>query len=374
VSSQPVVSPQQAPDLGPSGLESVSGQPFVLSNSDLIALQAYENYMAQLPVTDQEFRKALNIDSSVNTSDFAQLLTDYGAAQGHAQAWQTTIFPSIVSLANDIYNYNQNVPTYYGALNDLIPKLLQTPPDSTAQQEFAGILQQLQVQANGYSTNAGNVATAITGAATNIQSDQTAIQNDYAHYNAEYGADGTVFSSLQTQIATWTDTYKEANAAYNHDVIVAATTPSYAWVGFPFCPVGLIAAGVVAGIYGARATAAKHEMEAAQAQVNSLEVQEKAEQNVMFLLNAVMTNVQTTLTEIQTALGIVQGIQGAWDAIASDLGNLASAITTNIQQAIPILKQLGIENTITRWANIAGEANVYRVNAYITVQGSQSNS
>ena len=58
----------------------------------------------------------------------------------------------------------------------------------------------------------------------------------------------------------------DAKKNYEHNVVVAATTPTYAWV----LPVGLISAIVVAAVFGTRATSEKQAIDRYEAQLQQM--------------------------------------------------------------------------------------------------------
>ena len=69
-------------------------------------------------------------------------------------------------------------------------------------------------------------------------------------YDRKCGNQSAKVAQIKQELAEASDALQAANDEYAHDVTVAATTPTYTWV-WPF---GTIAAGVVAGDYGKKAT------------------------------------------------------------------------------------------------------------------------
>ncbi|WP_170940725.1 hypothetical protein [Pseudoalteromonas sp. NBT06-2] len=69
---------------------------------------------------------------------------------------------------------------------------------------------------------------------------------------------------------------------------MAATSATYGWL-FPF---GTIAAGITAGIYGAKATKAKKAIEGATSLITTKNQKEQADMAMMNDLNLVCSNIQ----------------------------------------------------------------------------------
>ena len=119
----------------------------------------------------------------------------------------------------------------------------------------------------------------------------------------------------------------------SHDVVVAATTPTYVWV-WPF---GTIAAAVVAGVYGDKAVKALERSRAAQQEINNLSDKLAADAQLMIAINTTEGGITNILDPLNAALPIIQKIQGVWGAIADDLNTIINTIQTNIQEALPII-------------------------------------
>ena len=143
--------------------------------------------------------------------------------------------------------------------------------------------------------------------------------------------------------------------------VIAATTPTYAWVPI----VGLIAAAVVAGIYGARAVEALDRARAAQGKINELAASLAADANLMTAINSAQIGMNRIVADVAAALPVIQKIQGVWGGISSDLGHISSLIDTDIRQVPPIIMSLGVDEAVRAWHNVALNADAYRVNAYV---------
>jgi hypothetical protein len=362
--------PTTTPNIGPGAIAQASetGCPaFALSTSDWLAIQVYVNNALALPTTAAALQTSLG--PGAPTADFSALVTAYANINSHVTTWQNTTFPASVSLASDIYNYAQQAPTYYNPILPLAQQLTTDPNNQQAKDQLAAILGVLSKSAQDNHDKAAAVAAQIQTFANQTQADKVVLSGVdgkgglQAQYNAEFGSTSTEVKTLTDELTAQQAILAAANAEYNHDVIVAATTPTYAWV-WPF---GTIAAGVVAGVYGDKAVKALEKVRAAQQQINTLSDQLAADAKLLIAINTIEAGIGNILQPLNAALPIIQKIQGVWGAITDDLNSIIALISTNIEQVPPIIMNMGVQSAITAWTAVGAEANAYRVNAYITV-------
>lgn len=363
----------QTVNIGPGAIAQPSvgnGPGFALSATEWLAIQTYVVDALALPTTMDAFKASLGSGAPSDLSDFTQLVTAYSGINGHCTTWQNDTFPKSVSLASDIYNYSLQAPTYYAPILPLAKQLTINPSDQNAKDELTAILGVLSQSATTYHDNAADVATKIQTFANQTQSDKVVLSGTdgkgglQKYYNDKYGATSADVTSLTNELTSEKAILDAANAEYNHDVVVAATTPTYVWV-WPF---GTIAAAVVAGVYGDKAVKALERSRAAQQEINNLSDKLAADAQLMIAINTTEGGITNILDPLNAALPIIQKIQGVWGAIADDLNTIINTIQTNIQEALPIIMSLGVETAINEWTAVGAEANAYRLNAYITVQ------
>ena len=358
--------------IGPGAIAtpSVSGGPaFSLSATEWIAIQNYVINALALPVTMDEFSKSLGPGAPADTSDFTQLVSAYSNINDHVTVWQDDTFPASVSLASNIYSYAQQVPTYYNPILPLAEKLTANPDDQATKDKLTAILGVLSKEAQGYESKAADVAAQIETFAKQTQSDKVVLSGTdgkgglLKYYDDKFGSTSAEVEELTKEIKAQKIVLDAANKEYDHDVIVAATSPTYAWI----FPVGTIAAAVVAGVYGDKAVKALGRARAAQQKINELSDTLAADANLMVAINTAESGLINIMGPLNAALPVIQKIQGVWGAIADDLTNISSLIETNIAEALPIIMDLGVESAITAWTAVGQSADAYRVNAYVTV-------
>lgn len=370
-------------DLGPgffSNAADAGGAPFCMSSAKWIMLQSFFNDVVNLPSNVDALAAKMGPGAPKDMSDFNKLVAAYTILQTHGHTFTSTIYDQIVDLGSDIFNYALNVPQYFGptGLQSLIDQLTAVPqPTGDAlkllMSEVKAFFDQMvaDIKAGSFIQKAKDVKTALQSLITLLESDLTTLGTDspasgyWKYYNDEYGSTSDTVSTLNTQIAALKARLKPLEDEYAHDVIVAATAAAYVWI----YPVGTIAAAIVAGVYGADATATKNAIDAVIASISSLEDKEKADVALMADLNTVTASINDLSGHLKTALGILEGIEGNWNSISNDLSALSTMMAGDVSHALALILNVKLGAVINAWQNVQNEAQTYRNNAYITVQG-----
>ncbi len=357
--------------IGPSAIAdpgTPGGPGFTMSRQEWIAIQTYTTDALALPTTDETFRNSLGPGAPQNLSDFKRLIEAYYAINQHVNHWEKTVYPASVDLASDVYQYGTNkAPVFYPPILKEAQILEQNPGDEGAKNALKAILDNLKADAQAKADKAAGVAKQIADFAADTQDDQSTMIGPDGHaglvkyYNDKYGSTSAEVAELTKQIEAQRLILKSANDEYDHDVVVAATTPTYAWVW----PVGTIAAAVVAGIYGKKAVEALDEARAAQAKINTLTETLTADANLLVAINSAQIGMNTIVRDVAAALPVIQKIQGVWGGISADLGSISRLIDDDIRNVPPIIMSLGVDEAVKAWHNVALNADAYRVNAYV---------
>lgn len=363
----------QTLDLGPGVIAkaSVTGGPaFALSATEWYAIQTYVANALALPTTETTFKTFLGNGAPDDLTPFKPLISAYSTINEHVNVWQNDTFPSSVSLASDILNYAKQAAVYYNPILPLAQKLTQNPDDKESKDALKAILAVLSNSASENQKKAKAVADKIKNFAVQTKADQVVLNGSdgkgglQKKYKDDYGSTSALVKQLNEEIAAQKIVLDAANAEYDYDKVVAATTPTYVWV-WPF---GTIAAGIVAGIYGDKAVKALQRARAAQEQINTMSA--KVASNALLIINITTSSssISDILGKIEAALPVIQKIQGVWGAISDDLDNIVKTIDTNIGEALPIIMNLGVQTAINEWKDVGELAQAYRLYAFITVE------
>ena len=363
-------------NIGPGAIavSGTSGGPaFALANPDFIAIQTYVEAALSLPKTKEEFKQYLGTGAPADMSDFDPLVGCYKSMFDSSTKWKTDTFDDLVHSASDVYNYGNKATVYYRPILPLADILTRNPQDEDAKRKLKAILDALEKDAKDLGGRVKGVYDKVKTFADASQADHDTlvVKNEgglYARYEKKYGKTSTEVEELNAEIAAQRLVLQAANDEYDHDVIVASTTPTYGWM----FPIGTVAAAVVAGIYGDKAVKALQRARAAQAKINDLTDRVAANARVMTALHLSNFSITNITQKLERALPVIQGIQGVWNGIADDCGNIVKIIDQDIRQALPILMDLGVEEAIKAWAGVAAAADKYRNNAYVHITPSVS--
>jgi len=354
-----------------------NGPAFVLSRPEWIAMQTFVTDALALPITDDAFRTFLGSGAPKDLSDFQKLIEAYGVLNVHVTNWEKTIFPATVDLASDVYQYGTNkAPVFFPPILKEADILTGNPDDEQAKAALKAILDNLQADAQTRADKAGAVAKQIADFAEQIGADKVTLVGPDGkggftkYYTDEYGSKSDEVTSLTKEVAAQRLVLQQANDEYNHDVVVAATTPTYAWIW----PIGTVAAAITAGIYGKKATEALDRARAAQQKIDTLTATLTADANLLVAINSAEIGIGAIVALLEAALPVIQKIQGVWGGIASDLTAISGLIDTDIRQVPPVIMSLGVDEAVKAWHNVALTADGYRVNAYVTQDGGAAQS
>ena len=366
------IGPGAIAEAGTSG-----GPKFALSKPEWIAIQTYVTDVLALPTNDAELRNYLGSGAPKDLSDFDRLIAAYQAMNKHCTTWQKDVFPATVDLASSVYNYGVNIaPVYYSAILPEAEVLKKDPNNKQALAALKAILGLLKKQANEYASAATAVRKQIQTFADQTQADRTTLVGPHGkaglqkYYNDKYGKTSQDVQEILRELRAQNIILRAADKDYNHDVTVASTTPTYAWI----VPVGTIAAAVVAGVYGHRAVEALDRAKAAKAQIRRLEAQRQADSKLMLAIHSACQGIDGIVQALSAALPAVEIIEGVWGAIASDLGSVMQTLEDEFDQGLYCIMNLGVEEATKAWHNVGQEADKDRVNAYVQPSGGSQES
>ncbi|MCC6460314.1 MAG: alpha-xenorhabdolysin family binary toxin subunit A [Saprospiraceae bacterium] len=346
------------------------GSPFILSAAEWLTLQVYVNDAVSLPTNLETFKNMLGPGAPADLSDFNVLIDCYKNINIHCKEWQVATYPATVSLAYDIVHYAESADQYYNAILKEAAILAKDPTDAGAQQALKAILDALTTKAKTFQDNAKGVWDKIHAFSLQTNDDKNVLMGPdgtgtqsglLKQYNDKYGATSTAVADLTAKLSDLRDLLKRDTDEYNHDCLVAETTPTYAWM-FPF---GTIAAAIVAGIYGDMALKALDRMHAETAKIGLLSDELAADTKLMLALQTAQLSMSKLSAELIKALPIIQKIEGIWGLLASDLANISKIIQDDITNAPAIIMDLGVSEAITAWKKVSQEANSYALNAYV---------
>lgn len=349
--------------LSPGELAAVKDSPFLLSKGEWLSVQRYVTNTMALPITEDVMRTQLFMPADMKFDDFTPLLEGYKTVVPHVTKWKTTTFPATVKLAGDIVLYNKMAKAYYNGLKENIDLLLKNPNDEKARLELSASIKMLSGMAKKYADRAETVHGDIQAFSLQTATDAVLIDNLNGVYKQKFGANSVWGKKLVDDLNELRDLIETTIVEYEYDKAVACATPAYAWIVVP--PIGLIAAIIVAGIYGDKAVKARNRLEELRKDLATAQGNEKLSLMLTCSLGVARDSLSFIQRDIQAALPVIQKIQGVWHAIHTGLDDLCEIIHENIDEAIIEIKKMGIAIALEQWSSLAVKAEAYQANAYI---------
>ena len=334
----------------------------ILNTVDRFKLQTYLLNGKLLPTEESEFMKLLDIPSE-EKDKFNNLLVFYREVQAHCSSFFDGGFTDSVSLASDLVDYAGKVDVYYPGLLKVVEDVLNGKmTEETGERKINAILDDIIASLKKYIERCQSIMDSVDAFYKQTLGDLQKLQGAdgksglLKEYSTEYNLESETLESLQEKYENFSKELSEARADYEYNVIVAATTPTYAWV-FPF---GTIPAIVVAGVYGDRAVKSKNKLDKA---IADLAMTSKRI-NLFIALQAASTQLEELARNMRGAMEPVQKLKGFWTAMRDDLLNLKKS-GENVEKMAWIIKDLGLEEHMNKWKALAVRADEYRLSAFI---------
>ena len=343
-----------------------------------VYLQIYATCCLRLPNTAGALQATLDLTPSqaAGFSWFNAMYEAYDILDKAGKFFFSDVFDKMTSLGNGLKSYATDVAGQDSTFT-LISSLVKPTDGSKADPEAAlDILSDLKTTAANNATLAGQIKTNLATYKTklvNAQSSMTSVKTDVDNDDKtseatikKLSGDENVMGSI-AQLRAMLDTDK---AEYKHDVIVASTSVTYAWV-FPF---GTIAAATVAGIYGKRAVDMKDTIDKLEAQISSAEHELQvavATQNTVTLAE---DSLNSTINHTNIAIDKVTQVQNSWSDMATGLSYISDKVSYSIRTEDGKEKLAATDAVVyfmkkaqERWTEIQPTIDQMVTNPYITV-------
>ncbi|KAL1701276.1 hypothetical protein EV121DRAFT_282784 [Schizophyllum commune] len=363
-----------APDLTPKGLLNDDGN-YILQQDDMYSLLKYVCAGLLLPVTDWEYIERLQLSQDtigIISSSLEPLIATYVTAQGHCEDFRRTTYPGITAIASDVYDYAQIVcgkgtsPFFsYSNLIQRVSALSTTAPEA----EQAKLRLTIKNITSYLSTVVGDIATKLQGAVNDLNAFEQTMMQDMQSIQQYQSAivdllqteEGDI-QDLQAKVVQYQAELTADEATYEHDLVVACSTPSYAWIPF----IGIFVASAVATIYGEKAAAMANVIGGVKQLISNTEGEIADEKGIAANLAAVESDVSSLLATMTPAITVIQKMIGVWQAISGDLDNLQQMVETDVSVASAAIAEIVEEKLVERWSELAEAVTKYQQAAVIT--------
>ncbi|MEN2281308.1 hypothetical protein AAGF08_04155 [Algoriphagus sp. SE2] len=318
-------------------------------------LQVYSTWGLRLPHTDGTLKQTLGISDTGPYQFYPSMLQGYQQIFEASDHFQKKVFPEVVAMGNSLRRFAEAAKTGDDGTFDAINELIDAG-DADSLAAVLELIEDLQSQAAKNVSDAENVGLLLADYSAKLVAAESTVKATQQKVESDANVSSTRIKELKggkemtgsiENFKTLMNTFQKE---YDHNVIVASTSPTYAWV-FPF---GTIAATVVAGIYGDKAVQALKNFNKMKAQFaaakSELEVATNAH-NVQSLANEGLTKAKD-LT--QKAINDTNTVKNAWNSLSSNLtvvSNKVEGMTNDAED-----KKLKAKALIKLYSKQAGKA------------------
>ncbi|KAL1725365.1 hypothetical protein EV714DRAFT_277581 [Schizophyllum commune] len=373
------MSTAQSVDLSPKGLLNDSGN-YVLQQDDLANLVKYVWAGVLLPGDTGAYQQRLNVSTTTMrklSEVVTPLLSSFDDSKAHCKTFKDKTYPSIVSIADDIYNYAQDAGgteqnSYYATILRCIRGLATAssqPEQDDLKQTIDSLFGTLIKNATAIQTKMQEVVENVSKFGDQTYEDSSALKERKLAVEDMLTSDAGALEALQRQLEEDHTELKADQAEYEHDQIVASTALTYAWVPF----LGVITSSVVVAASG-RAAAAMAERIKLVNQLISEETDEAGsrtevvtdERRIVADLISVDMDTDSLLAAVGPAIQALQAVLVAFQAIAGQLANLKDLVNTDPSKANAAIKTIIDSELVDEWNALANAVDKYRQAAFVT--------
>ncbi|KAF7906167.1 hypothetical protein EAF00_000446 [Botryotinia globosa] len=365
--------------LQPKGLIDDKGN-FPLSQGDISNLLKYIWTGALLSTSKEEYilHTGINADEYDHLKEYIDpLLVVYTSCKGHCVTFKDVTYRKVVDLSNAVYNYagkagGRVAGSYYANII------------SNTKIVFDELEKDYDEQDQKVITNAKSVVDALVKAQlksiTKLQGEANTVAQDLRDFETLAKADQSALAArnkiitdklngedgeinrLQNDIKTKTKDISDDQDEYEQDIVIAATSATYAWA----IPVGPIIAAVIIGVYTDRAVKMKAKIDALRDLLTDDQDQLRADRQLVADLTLVQTDLQNVINQIGPAITTIQKMEGIWDAIAADLKSINAAVSEDSAELMPLVQSINQEDILDQWNTLKAAVDAYRKSAYIS--------
>lgn len=340
----------------------------VLDSSDNLTLQHYLLEGMVLPSTDDAIKTTFYLDDE-QLESFRDLQKAFGDIKDHCTTFYQGAYLGAVNLASSIVDCSFDIEGYLGKIIKLVDLFTQGKLDEqSATDQISAVISLLIDKFNKYTESSQNVCNGINTFYEETIQDNVCMNGAdgksglVESYKDKYELNEGDIKKLDDDIEEATRELEDATKEYNHDVTVAATTPTYAW----FFPFGTIPAAVVAGVYGKRATDAYNKMKKLEKEIETKTQEYKQKMALVASLALAKQQTKDIGDLVKTAITPIEEMKGCWNAISQDLSNLLNTVQEDINKAALIIKDVPTQIAINKWKSVAAMADDYRKRAFIS--------
>lgn len=357
-------------DVTPKGLTyDLDGkQKFVLDSVDRLNLQRYLLQGMTLPTDNDALKRAFYLQDGM-LNNFKDLLKAFQDIENHCKTFYDGAYTASVQLSSHIVDFDLDAKHYLKGIVSIADDYEHGRITADkAEESVTALINILTKNFDSFINDCNNVCDGINTFLKQTYSDNVVLNGQDGNsglkktYTDKYNLNQSRIKELQDKICALQKDLDRATKAYNYDVTVASTTPTYVWI-FPF---GTIPAAVVAGVYGDRARKAYKGIEDIRREIEDAtgELNQKMAMVAGFATSSdCVTNIAGL---IKSAITPIEKIKGTWFTLKDELQALDKTVKGDITTLPMCVKSMAVDKAVEEWDKVAKDADQYRRTAFIT--------
>lgn len=349
-------------------------------------LQIYATQGLKLPNTAADLRTVLNLSESdaAGYNWFDSMYEAYNQINGASAFFLNDVFDKMTSLGEGLKSYvhdnaGKDDDSTFNFIRSLVKPTDGSDPDPSSALDVLSDLKKSsdnnQQLADAIKSNLTTFKTKLTDAQSSCDDVKKSIDSDDRTSQAtidKLSGDKDVMGSIK-QLNDMLDSDK---SEYKHDVVVASTSVTYAWVVWPFPPIplGLIAAATVAGVFGKRAVDMKDTIDKLEGQISTAIHELQVAQATQSTVTLAQNSLDKVLKHTEIAIKKVTQVQNTWSSMSKGLEyiheKISSSLTTkDDQEKLKSLHAVDyfMKKANEKWTNLKPTIDAMVSNPYITV-------
>lgn len=224
-------------DMTPKGLLTEKGS-YILQDGDVYKLLKYVWAGVLLPTDAKSYQERLDIstDTMVKLEGVLKDLVDtYATTKSHCVPFKDTTYPSLVAIADAVYDYAQNAGgtvgnSYYARIFQDIRKLPMTEASEQGKlkDSINDLIDQQLADVDAIVTQVAAVVRDLTTFQDQCMQDQSSLQDRSKAVTDKLDTEDGQLAQLEDSLESNRRIIKADEAAYEKHVIIACTTITYA--------------------------------------------------------------------------------------------------------------------------------------------------
>ncbi|KAL1673566.1 hypothetical protein EV122DRAFT_282840 [Schizophyllum commune] len=317
-------------------------------------------------VSEYENRLLLNVLAVIYFlyEELAALWEAYGKVKSDSTECKDVVYPSILEVADLTLSYARDAAGLNGV--STYSHIFQSVRDlakATSQEEIGRLTKEIADFIGVQTDNIAQLDARSALCTENLRSldgrmrvSQEVVKKCSAAVHEAVAQMVSNTEDVEKKLKDLRATVVQTTAPYEHDQLVACTTPSYKWLDLS----GTIVASAIASVRGTQAAKLADLTDDIWAIITVDGGERKDRNSILADLMAVDTDLDAVLDPTSTAIDVVEGMMGGWTAIKDDLGNLSDMVKTDIKGANEYVTNLNEKKIISDWKDLAEAVEKYQ--------------